>query len=111
MADSERAELDALGLIAARSAPHVAFGDVVTTPAVSNVTSQTTLNDIPVAGLQLDLLLAGGQPIDYMAAVRLGRIEAGSHSTLFTGNAVSATPTAEQVDVSLNAMPELRESP
>jgi len=110
MADSEKSDLDALGLIAARSGTHVAFGDVITSPAVSNLKSQTTLNDVPTAGLRLDLLLTGGQPIDYMAPVRLGRVEAGSHSLLFTGNALSATPSAEQVDVSLNAMPELRES-
>jgi hypothetical protein len=92
------ADLDALGLLAARRETSVRFGAVEVGPALRGANLSSTVNQMPDADLVLDLERAATPP-DYFGGLTVSAKERGERLPRFTGSVVRASPAADGVQV------------
>jgi hypothetical protein len=92
------ADLDALGLIAARRRISVRFGPVEVGPALAGANISSAINKMPDADVRLDPDRLTTPP-DYFGGLAIVAEERGERFPRFTGSVVSAAPAADGVTV------------
>jgi hypothetical protein len=92
------ADLDALGLVAARRRMSVRFGPVEVGPALAGANISSAMNKMPDADVLLDLERLTTAP-DYFGGLAVVAEERGERFPRFTGSVISASPAADGVTV------------
>jgi len=92
------ADLDALGLVAARRRISVSFGPIEVGPALAGANISSAMNKMPDADVFLDVERLTTPP-DYFGGLAVVAEEQGERFPRFTGSVVSATPAAGSVTV------------
>src|SRR3989442_438263 len=92
------ADLDALGLLAARRRISLRFGEVEAGPAMGRANMSSAMNKMPDAEVVVDLARLP-TPVDYFAGMAIGASERGLNLPRFVGSIVSAEPSGEEVAV------------
>lgn len=103
------ADLDALGLIAARRQASIRFGSVEAGPALTRANMTSAMNKMPDAEVVLDLDEAA-TPFDYFSGLVIAAREQGEEHLRFTGSVVSAQPVDREVTVNAMGAVSLAES-
>lgn len=107
---SEPADLDRLGLLAARDRTRVRSGGTDVGPVMFGANLREAMSELPKADLSLRERFARGVSIDYLAPVAIQVPSNRRSGPRFVGDVISARPDGKDIAVELSGMPELTES-